>query len=70
MDVWDDLNPTVMTAQLGFGEVFGRTEEGVSGCREVRWFDKRETKTRLVSERSTNTAERSEERQLQADASF
>ena len=49
----DDLNPSVMKARVGFGEVFGRTKEGVGGCREVRWFDKRETKTRLVSERST-----------------
>ena len=46
----DDLNPSVMKAQVGFGEVFGCTKEGVGGCREVRWFDKRETKTRLVSE--------------------
>ena len=49
----DDLNPSVTKARVGFGEVYGRTEEGVGGCREVRWFDKRETQTRLVPERST-----------------
>ena len=37
----DDMNPSVMKARVGFGEVFGRTEEGVGGCREVRWFDDR-----------------------------
>ena len=66
----DDLNPSVMKARVGFGEVFGRMKEGVGGCREVRWFDKRETKTRLVSEWSMNAMERSEERQLRANASF
>ena len=33
----DDPDPSVTKARVGFGEVFGRTEEGVGGCREVRW---------------------------------
>ena len=61
----DDLNATVMVERFGFGAVFGRAQEGGRWlCREVRWFDNRETKTRLLSNRSANATERSEERQL------
>mgnify|MGYP005848800727 CR=1 FL=1 len=50
----DDSDPTVTTERVGFGTTFGRTHEGgLWLCREVRWFDKRETQARLVSERST-----------------
>ena len=38
------------------------------GLKEVRWFDKREPKTQLVSKRSTK--ERGGTRQLRADASL
>ena len=52
----DDPDPTVTTVRLGFGEVFGRTPEGVGGCAErVKRSDKREAKIRLDSERSTKT---------------
>ena len=51
----DDLNATVMTERFGFGTVFGRAGGDRGLTREVSWFDKREPKTRLVSERSTKT---------------
>ena len=50
----DDLDPTLTTAWVGFGGGFGHARErGSVACREVRWSDKREMKTRLVSGRST-----------------
>ena len=64
----DDLYATVVTKR--FGIAFGRTRGDQRLCREVRWFDKRESKTRLVSERSMNAMEISEEWQLRADPSF
>ena len=41
----DDPNPTVTATRFEFGGVFGRAQEGGAClCREVKWFDKRETK--------------------------
>ena len=51
----DDPNPTVTTNRVGYGTTFGRARGGGWLAREVSWFDKREPKTRLVSERSTKT---------------
>ena len=49
----DDPNPTVTTNRVGYGTTFGRAGGDRGLTREVSWFDKREPKTRLVSERST-----------------
>ena len=51
----DDSNPTVTTNRVGYGTTFGRAGGDRGLTREVSWFDKREPKTRLVSERSTKT---------------
>ena len=67
----DDPDPSVTTAWVGFGEVFGCTQEGVGGCAErLGGLTRGNRKTRLVPEWSTNATEISEERQLRADASF
>ena len=50
----DDPDPMVMTERVGFGEVFGRVQEGVDGCAERLGGQTRGTReTRLVSEWST-----------------
>ena len=49
----DDPNPTVTTNRVGYGTTFGHAGGDRGLTREVSWFDKREPKTRLVSERST-----------------
>ena len=49
----DDPDPTVTTNRVGYGTTFGRAGGDRGRTREVSWFDKREPKTRLVSERST-----------------
>ena len=46
----DGPDPTVATDRIGFGQV---SDAHTRGLREVSWLDKRETKTRLVSGRST-----------------
>ena len=51
----DDPDPTVTTNRVGYGTTFGRAGGDRGLTREVSWFDKREPKTRLVSERSTKT---------------
>ena len=43
----------VTTNRVGYGTTFGRAGGDRGLTREVSWFDKREPKTRLVSERST-----------------
>ena len=53
--IGDDPNPTVTTNLVGYGTTFGRAGGDRGLTREVSWFDKREPKTRLVSERSTKT---------------
>ena len=49
----DDPNPTVTTNRVGYGTTFGRAGGDRGLMREVSWFDKREWKARLVSERPT-----------------
>ena len=50
----DDPDTTVTTGRIGSGTAFWRAgEEGRELTREVRWLDKGEPKTWLVSERST-----------------
>ena len=67
----DDSDPTVMTERVGFGTTFGHAHEGVCGCAErLGGLTRGNRKTRLVSERSMNATEISEERQLRADASL
>ena len=50
----DDPDPTVTTNRVGYGTT-SDAREGVGGCAErVKRSDKRESKIRLDSERSTN----------------
>ena len=63
----DDPDPTVTTNRVGYGTTFGRAGGDRGLTREVSWFDKREPKTRLVSERSTKARGT---RQLRADTGF
>ena len=65
----DDLDPTVTTVRVGFGEVFGRTPEGGRWlCREGQTVRQERIKNpvrlRMVNERKGET------RQLRADTSF
>ena len=58
----DDPDPTVTTVRDGFGEVFGCTPEGVEGegpmtGREIWRSNRRGTRTRLDSKRSTKARE-------------
>ena len=67
----DDLDPSVMTAQVRSGGVSdAHTRGSEKNVEMVKWSNKGESKTQLVSKRSTNATERNEERQLRADASF
>ena len=62
----DDLNATVMIERFESGAGFG-PREGSVACREVRWSDKREKQTWLVSEWSTKLrGERSNYERVQA----
>ena len=54
----DDPDPTVTTAPVGFGEGFGRAQEGVL-CIVQRGSNGRTTKERLVSKGTTKATRRS-----------
>ena len=49
----DYPDPSVTTNRVGHGTTFGRAGGDRGLTRGVSWFDKREPKTRLVSEWST-----------------